>query len=70
MYLSIAFSSFALYSTYIFTTLNSYKIVFIPKIQMEGKWLEAEDFSVGDKVHVDYDSGKIVIRTDKETFNA
>ena len=41
----------------------------IPKIQMEGKWLEAIGFSVGDKVHLDYDDGKIIIRTDKETAN-
>ena len=42
----------------------------VPKIQMEGKWLEAIGFSVGDKLLVDYDDGKIVIRTVKETTNA
>ena len=42
----------------------------VPKIQMEGKWLEAIGFSVGDKILVDYDDGKIIIRTDKETVNA
>ena len=36
---------------------------------MEGKWLEAIGFSVGDKIRVDYDNGKIIIRTDKETAN-
>ena len=41
-----------------------------PKIQMEGKWLEAIGFSVGDRIHVDYDDGKIIIRTDKETVDA
>ena len=39
----------------------------VPKIQMEGKWLEAIGFSVGDRIRVDYDDGKIIIRTDKET---
>lgn len=42
----------------------------VPKIQMEGKWLEAIGFSVGEKIHVDYDDGKIIIRTDKENVNA
>ena len=37
---------------------------------MEGKWLEAIGFSVGDKIHVDYDNEKIIIRADKETVNA
>jgi len=32
--------------------------------------LEAIGFSVGDKILVDYDDGKIIIRTDKETVNA
>ncbi len=42
----------------------------VPKIQMEGKWLEAIGFSVGDKLRVDYDNGKIIICTDKEAANA
>lgn len=42
----------------------------VPKIQLEGKWLEAIGFSVGNKVHVDYDVGKIIIRTDKNASNA
>lgn len=42
----------------------------VPKIQMEGKWLEAIGFFVGDKVHVDYDDGKIIIRTENEKVNA
>ena len=42
----------------------------VPKIQMEGKWLEAIGFSVGDKIRVDYDNGKIIISTDKEIVNA
>lgn len=41
----------------------------VPKIQMEGKWLEATGFYVGDKIHVDYDNGKIIIRTEKEKAN-
>ena len=42
----------------------------VPKIQMEGKWLEAIGFSVEDRIRVDYDDGKIIIRADKETVNA
>ena len=42
----------------------------VSKIQMEGKWLEAIGFSVGDKIRVDYDNGKIIISTDKEIVNA
>ena len=42
----------------------------VPKIQMEGKWLETIGFSVGDRIHVDYDNGRIIIRTYKETVNA
>ena len=41
----------------------------VPKIQMEGKWLEAIGFSVGDRIHVDYDDGKIIIRTSKDKLN-
>lgn len=33
-----------------------------PKIQMEGKWLEALGFHVGDAVRVDYGEGEIHIR--------
>ncbi len=40
----------------------------VPKIQMEDKWLEAIGFFVGDKIHVDYDEGKIIIHTEKEAF--
>lgn len=32
-----------------------------PKIQMEGKWLEALGFNVGDHVQVDYEEGKITL---------
>lgn len=38
----------------------------IPKIQMEGKWLETIGFSVEDNILVDYDKGKIILRTKKE----
>lgn len=41
----------------------------VPKIQMEGKWLEAIGFSVGDKIHVDYDDGKILIRKSGNKLN-
>ena len=39
----------------------------VPKIQMEGKWLEAIGFSVGDKIRVDYGDGKIIIQTEKKS---
>ena len=42
----------------------------VPKIQMEGKWLEAISFSSGDKLIVDYEEDKIIIRIDKEKVNA
>ena len=42
----------------------------VPKIQMEGKWLEAIGFFVGDKLLVDYEEEKIIIRIDKEKVNA
>ena len=32
-----------------------------PKIQMEGKWLEALGFHVGDQLLVEYEEGKINI---------
>lgn len=34
----------------------------IPKIQMEGKWLEVLGFHIGDALQVDYDDGEIRIR--------
>ena len=39
----------------------------VPKIQMEGKWLEAIGFSVGDKIRVDYGDGNIIIQTEKKS---
>ena len=41
----------------------------VSKIQMEGKWLETIGFSFGDRILVDYDDGKIIIRTGKDTLN-
>ena len=32
-----------------------------PKIQMEGKWLEALGFHIGDRLQVDYEEGAIHI---------
>lgn len=34
----------------------------IPKIQMEGKWLEALGFHIGDRLHVEYGEGSISIQ--------
>ena len=39
---------------------NSYTQV--PKIQMEGKWLEELGFSIGSTIVVEYDDGSIRIR--------
>ena len=39
---------------------NSYRQV--PKIQMEGKWLEKLGFSIGSTIVVEYDDGSIRIR--------
>jgi len=39
----------------------------VPKIQMEGKGLEAIGFSVGDQVRGDYGDGKIIIQTEKKS---
>lgn len=33
-----------------------------PKIQMEGKWLEALGFHIGDQLQVEYEEGAIHIR--------
>lgn len=38
-----------------------------PKIQMEGKWLEALGFHIGDRLQVDYEEGAIHIRLAPET---
>ena len=35
----------------------------VPKIQMEGKWLEALGFSIGAPLIVEYEEGSIHIRT-------
>lgn len=35
----------------------------VPKIQMEGKWLEELGFSVGSMVRVEYENNSICIRT-------
>ena len=52
------------------TRYNDRRYSEVPKIQMEGKWLEAIGFSVGDKIRVEYDDGRIIIRTARETTNA
>ena len=39
---------------------NSY--IETPRISMEGKWLEALGFHIGDKLQVDYEEGAIHIR--------
>lgn len=48
---------------------NSYNL--LPKIQVEGNWLEALGFHIGDPVKVEYEEGSIHIRTlTEEELNA
>lgn len=35
----------------------------VPRIQLEGKWLEELGFKVGDNISVEYENGAIHIRT-------
>lgn len=44
------------------THYNSRNCHSVPKIQMEGKWLEELGFSIGDIVAVEYENGCIRIR--------
>lgn len=47
---------------------SSYNL--LPKIQIEGNWLEALGFHIGDPVQVEYEEGSIHIRTlTKEELN-
>lgn len=39
----------------------------LPKIQMEGKWLEALGFHVGDRLKVEYGEGRICITHAEQT---
>ena len=55
--IKVQYSSRASYGNYYRpTTYTSY-----PKIQMEGKWLEALGFHVGDHLQVEYEEGSIRI---------
>lgn len=55
--IKVAYSSRVNHDKYYRTTsYTSY-----PKIQMEGKWLEALGFHVGDSLLVEYEDGKIHI---------
>lgn len=48
---------------------NTYSL--LPKIQVEGNWLEALGFHIGDPVKVEYEEGSIHIRTlTEEELNA
>ncbi|MCM1222080.1 MAG: type I toxin-antitoxin system SymE family toxin [Lachnospiraceae bacterium] len=38
------------------------KYIRTPKIQIEGNWLEALGFHIGDRLQVDYEEGSIHIR--------
>lgn len=49
------------------TRYNDRRYSEVPKIQMEGKWLEAIGFSVGDQIRVNYCDGKIIIQTEKKS---
>lgn len=55
--IKVQYSSRANYGSYYRpTSYTSY-----PKIQMEGKWLEALGFHVGDRLQVEYEEGSIRI---------
>lgn len=44
------------------TRYNNRNHYSVPKIQMEGKWLEDLGFSIGDTIAVEYEKGSIRIR--------
>ena len=44
------------------TRYTDRRYIEVPKIQMEGKWLEAIGFSVGDRITVVYQNGEIIIQ--------
>ena len=44
------------------TRFQKKSILTVPKIQIEGKWLEELGFSVGSTVKVEYEDGSICIR--------
>lgn len=55
--IKVGYSSRTNYGNYYrSTSYTSY-----PKIQMEGKWLEALGFHVGDRLQVEYEEGSIRI---------
>ena len=55
--IKVQYSSRANYGSYYRpTSYTNY-----PKIQMEGKWLEALGFHVGDRLQVEYEEGSIRI---------
>ena len=45
------------------TRFQKKSILTVPKIQIEGKWLEELGFSVGSTVKVEYEDGSICIRS-------
>ncbi|CAK7036490.1 MAG: hypothetical protein BACD_00132 [Bacteroides rodentium] len=55
--IKVQYSSRISYGNY----MNSTRYTAYPKIQMEGKWLEALGFHVGDRLQVEYEEGSIRI---------
>lgn len=55
--IKVQYSSRTSYGNY----MNSTRYTTYPKIQMEGKWLEALGFHVGDLLQVEYEEGSIRI---------
>ena len=55
--IKVQYSSRSTSSSYMYGSRYSY----YPKIQMEGKWLEALGFHVGDQLQVEYEEGCIRI---------
>lgn len=57
--IKVAYSTRARSSSNLWSSASSY--IETPKISMEGKWLEALGFHIGDQVKVEYEEGAIHI---------
>lgn len=38
----------------------------VPFLRVQGKWLEAAGFRVGDRVHVEVQPGRLIVTTEEE----
>ena len=48
------------------TRYTDRRYIEVPKIQMEGKWLENIGFYVGKIIRIDYRDGEIIIRSQND----